>query len=160
MIYLGRIHIYLWGFHILWASFLSWIFLSYLVVLPAPNYVAWTEEACTTSNIKIEGFHHSIIPGWGFPGGTSGKETACQLRKCKACGFNLWFRKMPWRRAWEPTPVFLPGESPWTEEPSRLQSIAGTESDTTEVTEHTRRTHATWMRRDPQAKSCKHTNLI
>ena len=25
----------------------------------------------------------------------------------------------PWRRAWQPTPVFLPGESPWTEEPGR-----------------------------------------
>ena len=29
----------------------------------------------------------------------------------------------PWRSAWEPTPVFLPGEAPWTEEPGRLQSI-------------------------------------
>ena len=26
-------------------------------------------------------------------------------------GFNLWVRKIPWRRAWQPTPVFLPGES-------------------------------------------------
>ena len=25
----------------------------------------------------------------------------------------------PWRRAWQPTPVFVPGESPWTEEPGR-----------------------------------------
>ena len=24
--------------------------------------------------------------------------------------------KIPWRRAWQPTPLFLPGESPWTEE--------------------------------------------
>ena len=31
--------------------------------------------------------------------------------------------KIPWRRAWQPTPVFLPGECPWTEEPGRLQSI-------------------------------------
>jgi len=28
----------------------------------------------------------------------------------------------PWRRAWQPTPVFLPGESPWTEEPGGLES--------------------------------------
>jgi len=28
--------------------------------------------------------------------------------------------KGPWRRAWQPTPVFLPGESPWTEETSML----------------------------------------
>ena len=33
-------------------------------------------------------------------------------------------RKIPWRRAWQPTPVFLPGESPWTDEPGGLQSIA------------------------------------
>ena len=31
--------------------------------------------------------------------------------------------RSPWRRAWQPTPVFLPGKSPWTEEPGRLQSI-------------------------------------
>ena len=34
----------------------------------------------------------------------------------KACQNN-------WRREWQPTPVFLPGEFPWTEEPGRLQSI-------------------------------------
>ena len=27
------------------------------------------------------------------------------------------------RRAWQPIPVFLPGESPWTEEPGQLQSM-------------------------------------
>ena len=26
-------------------------------------------------------------------------------------GFNLWVGKMPWRRAWQPTSIFLPGES-------------------------------------------------
>ena len=26
-------------------------------------------------------------------------------------GFDPWIRKIPWRRAWQPTPVFLPGES-------------------------------------------------
>ena len=38
----------------------------------------------------------------------------------------------PWKRAWEPTPVFLPGESPWTEEPGGLQSMGCKESDTSE----------------------------
>ena len=32
-----------------------------------------------------------------------------------------WVGKISWRRAWQPTPVFLPGESPWTEEPSGVQ---------------------------------------
>ena len=36
----------------------------------------------------------------------------------------------PWRRAWQPTPVFLPGESPWTEEPGRQRGCK--ESGTTE----------------------------
>ena len=45
-----------------------------------------------------------------FPSGTSGKEPACQCR-CKTPGFNPWVRKIPWRRAWWPAPVFLPGES-------------------------------------------------
>ena len=31
--------------------------------------------------------------------------------------------RFPWRSTWQPTPVFLPGESPWTEEPGRLPSI-------------------------------------
>ena len=39
-----------------------------------------------------------------FPGGTNGKEP-------KKCEFNPWVGKIPWRRKWQPTPVFLPGES-------------------------------------------------
>ena len=48
---------------------------------------------------------------------TSGKEPACQCRRLKRSGFNPWVGKIPWRRALQPTPVFLPGESPWLEEP-------------------------------------------
>ena len=44
----------------------------------------------------------------GFPRGRSGKELACQSRRR---GFNPWVRKIPWRRKWQPTPVFLPGKS-------------------------------------------------
>ena len=47
----------------------------------------------------------------GFPGSTSGKELACQWRRHKRLGFDPWVGKIPWRRAWQPTPVFLPGES-------------------------------------------------
>ena len=42
-------------------------------------------------------------------------------------------RRFPWRRAWQLTPVFLPGETPWTEKPGRLQSMGSKESDTTEA---------------------------
>ena len=30
--------------------------------------------------------------------------------QCRRCGFSPWVRKIPWRREWLPTPVFLPGE--------------------------------------------------
>ena len=57
------------------------------------------------------------------PGGTSGKEHACQYRRHKRHGFNPWVRKRAWQRAWQPIPVFLPGKSARTEEPGGLQSI-------------------------------------
>ena len=36
---------------------------------------------------------------------------ACQRRSHKRCGFDPWVRKLPLRKAWQPTLVFLPGES-------------------------------------------------
>ena len=47
-----------------------------------------------------------------FPCGASGKKKlACQYRGHKRCKFYPWVGKIPWRRAQQPTPVFLPGES-------------------------------------------------
>ena len=46
----------------------------------------------------------------GFLGGT-GKGRSCQGRRYKRCGFDPWVEKIPWKRAWQPTAVFLPGES-------------------------------------------------
>ena len=43
--------------------------------------------------------------------GDSDKEFACQWRRCRKCGFALWSGRFPWRRKWQPTPVFLPGKS-------------------------------------------------
>jgi len=47
---------------------------------------------------------------WLFPGGAGGKEPGCKCRRCKRHRFNSWVGKIPWRRAQQPTPVFLPGE--------------------------------------------------
>ena len=44
----------------------------------------------------------------GFPRWLRGKEPACQHRRLE---FDPWVREMPWRRKWQPTPVFLPGKS-------------------------------------------------
>ena len=47
-------------------------------------------------------------------------------------GFDPWVVKISWKRARQPTPVFLPGESLWTEEPPSYSSGGCKESDTTE----------------------------
>ena len=47
----------------------------------------------------------------GFPGGASGEEPTCQCRSYKKHGLDPWVGKIPWRRKWQPTPVFLPAES-------------------------------------------------
>ena len=50
-------------------------------------------------------------PKKGFPGDASGKESTCQCRRHRRCRFNPWVGKIPWRRKWQPTPVFFPGKS-------------------------------------------------
>jgi len=52
-----------------------------------------------------------FLLGRGFPGGASGKEPTCQCWGHKRCKFDPWVRKIPWERAWQRTPAFLPGES-------------------------------------------------
>ena len=58
-----------------------------------------------------------------FWGGTSGKEPACQCRRCKRRAFDPCVGQISWGKAWQPTPVFLPGESPLTEELDGLQLL-------------------------------------
>ena len=52
----------------------------------------------------------------GFPGLLSGKEPTCQYRRRR---FDPWVRKIPWRRKWQPTLVFLPGK------PNGQRSLVG-----------------------------------
>ena len=51
------------------------------------------------------------------------KNLAATAGDIKRHRLDPWVRKVPRRKAWQPTPVFLPGESQGTEEPGRLQSI-------------------------------------
>ena len=52
----------------------------------------------------------------GQPTCGSGKESACQgkghqeVTRCRGHGFHLWVGKIPWRRKWQHTPIFLPGK--------------------------------------------------
>ena len=62
---------------------------------------------------------HDPITKWMH--GSHGKESASNADVINADQprFNLWVRKMPWSRKWQPTPVFLPGEF------HRQRSLAG-----------------------------------
>ena len=66
--------------------------------------------------------------------GTRGKGPTCQCRRHKRHGFDPWVRKIPWRRAWQPIPVFLPGESHGQRCLVGYSPYSHKESDTTEVT--------------------------
>ena len=86
---------------------------------PENNSIRKTLFTCVQTWTPVEFWNLSyplcqLYPGdlpWNvpvLPGGTSGKEPAYQCRRLK---FDPWVSKIPWRRAWQLTLVFLPGES-------------------------------------------------
>ena len=60
--------------------------------------------------VKMSGVEPGSAEDRGFPGGVSGQESACQCRRRESCGFDPWVGKIPRRRQWQPTLVFLPGK--------------------------------------------------
>ena len=64
-----------------------------------------------TNTYELHRMYTYIHGTYGVPSGTSGKELACQRRRCKRRGFSPWVGKISWWRAWQLTPVSLPGES-------------------------------------------------
>ena len=56
------------------------------------------------------------------------KESTCP---CRRHGFDPWVEKIPWRREWQPTPVFLPGESHGQRRLEGYSPCSRKESDTT-----------------------------
>ena len=68
-------------------------------------------------------------------GDAGGKEPACQCRRHKRCRVDPWVGKIPWRRAWQSTSVFLPGESHGQRRLAGYSPWGCKELDTTEVTQ-------------------------
>ena len=79
----------------------------------------------------------------GFSGGASCKETAYQ---CRRRGFDPWVGEIPWRWAWQPTLVFLPGESHGQRSLVGASPWGHKELHTIEVTYHTGSNAATLRR--------------
>ena len=92
----------------------------FMVQLSYPYMTAGKTIALTrwTSVSKVMTLLFNMLSWFvmAFPGGSDGKGPACNAGD----GFDPWVGNIPWRRAWQPTPVFLPGKSPWTEEPGGL----------------------------------------
>ena len=75
--------------------------------------IPWTEEpgglqstGVAKSRTRLSDFTFTFNFWW-----LSGKESACQFWRHRRRVFDPWVGKIPWKRKWKPTPVFLPGES-------------------------------------------------
>ena len=79
-----------------------------------------------------------VLPRW-----LSDEKSAC--RRCKRCGFDPWVRKIPWRRKWQPTPVFLPAKY------HGQRSLVG-------YSPYCRRVRHDWGRTHTSITSCVHFN--
>ena len=62
------------------------------------------------NSVALSGATNLLTLYWASPW-LSGKDTACQCRRQRRLVFDSWVKKICWWRAWQPTPVFLPGEA-------------------------------------------------
>ena len=82
----------------LWSHIHAWL-LGKSIVLSRRTFVS-----------KVMSLPFNMLSRFGFPGGSVGKELACQFRRCKKHRLDPWVGKIPWRRKWQSTPVFLLGK--------------------------------------------------
>ena len=87
---------------------ISWLQSPSVVILEPPKIKSDTVSTESLDLLKTQ-YHLNGLPWWL-------RRQRIHLQ-CGRPGFDPWVGKIPWRRKWQSTPVFLPGESPWTEEP-------------------------------------------
>ena len=88
--------------------------------------IPWTKELASDFSeaqcgLRTYVWEHAVFK-MGLPKWLSGKESACQFRRCR---FNPWVGKIPWRRKWQSTPVFLPGKSHGQRRQSKQATVYG-----------------------------------
>ena len=109
-------------------AFLHFFFLG-MVLITASCTMSWTSIHSSSGTLipYYSHIHHwlrwngtspwsfYLISMWsllqGFPVGTSGEDLPACAGYIKRCKLYPWVGKIPWSREWQPTPVFLPGES-------------------------------------------------
>ena len=85
----------------------------------------------------------------------SGKGSVCQCKRCRRHGFSPRDGKILWRRKWHPSPVFLPGKIPWTEEPDSFQSMGSPRVRHNEPLSARAHTHTySWKHHCPGRNKC------
>ena len=60
------------------------------------------DEHVHSVGCSVPPVHLASLPWWPVV------DSTCQ---CRRRGFHAWVRRIPWRRKWQPAPVFLPGKS-------------------------------------------------
>ena len=111
-------------FYTLWVQFTSWNWLietwPCLVFFSddVPQDISWGQVSFKAlSNLwLLRALQHLF---YGFPAGSMGKNPPAVKEIFRRFGFDPWVGKIRWRRKWQLTPVFLPGES------HRQRSLAG-----------------------------------
>ena len=73
--------------------------------------------------LQSGGNSKKYVEGLGFLGGSVVENLAANAGDAGNAGATPESGRFPWRKKWQPTPVFLPGKIPWTEESGRLQSM-------------------------------------
>ena len=115
------------------------LFHSFLWLRNIPLYLYTTSSLFIHLSTDIQVATKSWL---GLPSGSSGKELACQCKRHNRHGFDPWVGKIPWKWAWQPTPVFLTGESHGQLGLGRwimgYNPYGCKESDKTEATQHSR----------------------
>ena len=77
------------------------------ISIPGFRVTHWPRGMILTLGVRGPRFKSGQAQTFGLPRCLSGKESAYQCRRPR---FGSWVRKIPWRKEWLPTPVFLPGE--------------------------------------------------
>ena len=115
--------------HATWELIPNSVFFFFLIDVQLVYNFASVSGAQQSNSVLLQ-----IIFHWGFPGGASSKKPACQCRRHKKYSFDPWVGKIPWRRAWQSTPVFLSEESQGQRSLVGYSPYSRIESNMTEVT--------------------------
>ena len=87
-----------------WAPYLFFFHISYLftIIWDMPPKLSNCFLICKMEIARISAHLHSEHGIWRsrLPRWLSGKESTCQYRRCRRCGFNPWIGKIPWRWKW------------------------------------------------------------